>query len=102
MLGGLPLVVALLPYVWVYCSVCDAVLSRLLRSLGGQYGHHLRLIFQLHGYDLPSLFLADRYKDYIVIVCLHTYLSLFNVVGTVGFFSCLYFNYQIYGSIKVD
>jgi hypothetical protein len=22
--------------------------------------------------------------------------------GTVGFFSCLYFNYQIYASIKVD
>jgi len=29
-------------------------------------------------------------------------MGLFLVTGTIGFFSCLYFNYQIYGSIKVD
>jgi len=29
-------------------------------------------------------------------------LGMFLVTGSVGFFSCFYFNYQIYGSIKVD
>ena len=29
-------------------------------------------------------------------------LGLFLITGTLGFFSCLYFNYMIYGSIKVD
>jgi transmembrane 9 superfamily member 2/4 len=29
-------------------------------------------------------------------------LGVFLVTGTIGFFSCMYFNYQIYGSIKVD
>jgi transmembrane 9 superfamily protein 2/4 len=27
---------------------------------------------------------------------------LFLVTGTIGFFACLFFNYQIYASIKVD
>lgn len=29
-------------------------------------------------------------------------IGVFLVTGTIGFFSCLYFNYMIYGSIKVD
>jgi transmembrane 9 superfamily protein 2/4 len=29
-------------------------------------------------------------------------LAIFLITGTVGFFACLYFNYQIYASIKVD
>lgn len=29
-------------------------------------------------------------------------IGVFLVTGTIGFFSCLYFNYQIYASIKVD
>lgn len=29
-------------------------------------------------------------------------LGLFLLTGTIGFFACLYFNYQIYSSIKVD
>lgn len=29
-------------------------------------------------------------------------IGVFLVTGTIGFFACLYFNYQIYGSIKVD
>lgn len=29
-------------------------------------------------------------------------LGFFLLTGSVGFFACLYFNYQIYGSIKVD
>jgi transmembrane 9 superfamily protein 2/4 len=29
-------------------------------------------------------------------------LGVFLVTGTVGFFSCLYFNYSIYGSVRVD
>lgn len=28
--------------------------------------------------------------------------GIFLITGTIGFFSCLYFNYQIYSSIKVD
>mmetsp|Transcript_2548 Transcript_2548/g.3968 ORF Transcript_2548/g.3968 Transcript_2548/m.3968 type:complete len:638 (+) Transcript_2548:111-2024(+) len=29
-------------------------------------------------------------------------LGVFLITGTIGFFACFYFNYQIYGSIKVD
>jgi hypothetical protein len=29
-------------------------------------------------------------------------LGIFLITGTIGFFSSLYFNYQIYASIKVD
>ncbi len=28
--------------------------------------------------------------------------AVFLITGTVGFFACFYFNYQIYASIKVD
>eukprot|EP01038_Epipyxis_sp_PR26KG_P012781 gene12781-17137_t len=38
------------------------------------------------------------YFGYMAIISLAAFL----ITGTMGFFSCLYFNYQIYGSIKVD
>ena len=38
------------------------------------------------------------YFGYMAVISL----GVFLVTGTVGFFSALYFNYQIYGSIKVD
>jgi len=38
------------------------------------------------------------YFGYMAVISI----GVFLVTGTVGFFSCLYFNYQIYGSIKVD
>lgn len=38
------------------------------------------------------------YFGYMAVISL----GVFLVTGTVGFFSCLYFNHQIYGSIKVD
>lgn len=38
------------------------------------------------------------YFGYMSLICM----GLFLITGTIGFFSCLYFNYQIYASIKVD
>ena len=38
------------------------------------------------------------YFGYMFVICV----GVFLLTGTVGFFSCLYFNYQIYSSIKVD
>lgn len=38
------------------------------------------------------------YFGYMFTICV----GVFLLTGTVGFFSCLYFNYQIYASIKVD
>lgn len=38
------------------------------------------------------------YFSYMAVISL----GIFLITGTVGFFACLYFNYQIYGSIKVD
>lgn len=38
------------------------------------------------------------YFAYMSIICM----GIFLITGTVGFFSCFYFNYQIYASIKVD
>jgi len=38
------------------------------------------------------------YFGYMAVISM----GVFLVTGTVGFFSALYFNYQIYGSIKVD
>lgn len=38
------------------------------------------------------------YFGYMAVICL----GIFLITGTMGFFSCLYFNYQIYASIKVD
>ena len=38
------------------------------------------------------------YFGYMLTICV----GVFLLTGTVGFFSCLYFNYQIYASIKVD
>ncbi|KAJ1419028.1 hypothetical protein B484DRAFT_400293 [Ochromonadaceae sp. CCMP2298] len=38
------------------------------------------------------------YFGYMGIICM----GIFLITGTIGFFACLYFNYQIYASIKVD
>ena len=39
----------------------------------------------------------------VVVAVVVTYITHFCfILGTMGFFSCLYFNYQIYASIKVD
>mmetsp|Transcript_48686 Transcript_48686/g.136158 ORF Transcript_48686/g.136158 Transcript_48686/m.136158 type:complete len:637 (+) Transcript_48686:19-1929(+) len=38
------------------------------------------------------------YFGYMAVICM----GIFLITGTIGFFACLYFNYQIYGSIKVD
>ena len=50
---------------------------------------------RLEGTMMVTYFL---YFGYMAVICL----GVFLLTGTVGFFSCLYFNYQIYASIKVD
>lgn len=58
---------------------------------------------------LYSIFYFARLESnmFVTYVLYFTYmtvisLGIFLVTGTIGFFSCLYFNYQIYASIKVD
>eukprot|EP01039_Chlorochromonas_danica_P008603 gene8598-9479_t len=58
---------------------------------------------------LYSMFYYSRLEStlmvtYVLYFAYMTMISvtIFLVTGTVGLFSCLYFNYQIYGSIKVD
>jgi len=46
--------------------------------------------------NMPVTYLL--YFGYMGVISLGAFL----ITGTIGFFSCLYFNYQIYGSIKVD
>lgn len=54
-------------------------------------------------YNLTELEITEfvpllLYFGYMGIICLTAFL----VTGTIGYFSCLWFNCQIYGSIKVD
>lgn len=58
---------------------------------------------------LYSMFYFSRLQSTMMItyVLYFTYMAMisvgvFLITGTVGFFSCFYFNYQIYASIKVD
>ena len=54
----------------------------------------------------------DSYVDQMVVMMVNVMMVMIIILldvsylscwlGTIGFFSCLYFNYQIYGSIKVD
>lgn len=54
-------------------------------------------------YNLTSLDMSGPvafliYFGYMSLICL----SFFLITGTIGYYSCLWFNWQIYGSIKVD
>jgi transmembrane 9 superfamily protein 2/4 len=77
-------------YHWWWRSVCAPGSTALYVFL------YSVLYFSRLESNMPVTYML--YFGYMFLICM----GMFLVTGTIGFFSCLYFNYQIYASIKVD